>query len=202
MMTFFILVIATYAFPREFPDKDIIRRCDLRKVQVCIEENQNSLNYVSSEHVKISQQLTFAIQELNENQKTIAPIDDELMAIDLSLAAIDNFFQEKFVENQEFRPIFLLGPTLLMTKLGQFMQLPLDSPDKNSLNILLQKDKSDLELFRTSVCNEQLLLANRINELQAQIALHTQQISEFAVLKKQHGRMCEIGCREKYCPEN
>ncbi len=202
MITLFILAISTQAFSREFPDKEIIRRCDLRKVQSCIEENRNSLNFVSAEQANVSERLILAKQELNENQNTIAPIDDEISALNLSLAVIDNFFREKNVENQENLPIFLLGPTLPMTKVGQFMQPPIDSPDQNSLNTLLQKDKIDLEIIRTSLGSEQLLLSNRINELQAQIAIQTQQISEFDVQKRQHGRMCEFGCKEKFCPEN
>jgi hypothetical protein len=202
MISLFFFMLTTPSFAREFPDKEITRRCDLNKVKVCIDENQQRLQFANSEQNRFTALQIQAQRALGELQTTIAPIDEELQGIAESQLALDDFLREKSVEKSEYQPIFSFGPILLETKLGQFFPVNTESTDRNGLRSLFQKDRNDLELVRLSLAREQLFLANRINELQSEIASTQQEISRFDMLKRQHGQMCEFGCKQKFCPEN
>lgn len=202
MIILLFMNLLSYAHAREFPDKEIIRRCDFKKVQSCVEEHQQLLNSAVNDQNSAIGRQNRTKEELEDTQRTSAPIDDELAKINESQSAIDSFLAEKIVEKIKFQPIFFQGPTLLETKLGQPLLFFSETPDYNSLRSILENDKIDLEKKRHFLASEQLYLANRIRQLQTEIANTTQSILDFESKKRQHGQMCDFGCKQRFCPEN
>jgi len=198
------IFFSTILYARDLPEKEVTRRCNLEKVQVCVTENQTIIFQLESQEAITQQELQSKMSEKNELQTVIFPIVESIR-----LNEIQQIFLKKLTsvdvegeENSRFGQIFPDGPLLIEHGKLPFAQIQERTTDKIRLQNMIEKEQTSLSQFRTILEKDSTLFSSKIHTIEQLIAEKKASLAQLQSLKHRHAVMCEFGCKSKFCPEN
>lgn len=200
----FLIFFSFLSLAREFPEKEMTRRCDQGKIQACIDENQRIVSQLEAEERSLANQIDEISSEYRETQKLLEPILENLESNRINLHFVDKM-AKKTVEkekNATYGPIFSDGPNLFDLKR---LQIPGPYGQTKRQDHLIDSLTKESHFLREKVIileNESRIFSNKIQSLDHTLREKKGSLQHLQTLKHQHVLLCEFGCKTRFCPEN